>query len=61
MNNSPLDKTIVQEVTDLLMENGCTINRPAMLSLAIYVLEREKKAIQSLKFDPPLKEERTEV
>lgn len=55
------DKTIVQEVTDLLMENGCTINRPAMLSLAIYVIEREKKAIQSLQFAPPLKEERTDV
>lgn len=39
---------LVKEVTDLLIEKGCSINKPAMYDLAIYILEREKKVIQSL-------------
>ena len=41
-------ETLVQEVTDLLMEKGCAVTRPAMLDLAIYILEREKLAIQKM-------------
>ena len=33
---------LVNEVTALLMENGCTINKSAMYELAIYIIEREK-------------------
>lgn len=46
------DKTLVQEVTDLLMDKGCTINYPAMLELAIFIIEREKLAIKSLEIIP---------
>ena len=47
MTNKPKDNAnkIVQELTDLLLDNDCTINRPAMLKLAIYILEREKTVI----------------
>lgn len=47
MNNEHAE-TLVQEVTDLLMEKGCTINLPAMIDLAIFIIEREKKAIEAL-------------
>ena len=40
-------ETLVQEVTDLLMGKGCAVTRPAMLELAIYILEREKLAAMS--------------
>lgn len=40
--------TIVQEVTDLLFSKGCTINRPAMLELGIYIVGREKLALDKL-------------
>ena len=39
---------LVQEVTDLLMSKGCAVTKPAMLDLAIYILEREKKVITDL-------------
>ena len=42
------DKKLVQELTDLCLENGMTISSPAILKLAIYVIEREKLAIKSL-------------
>lgn len=42
------EEKLIQEITDLLMDKGCTVNRPAMIELAIYIIEREKKAIQSL-------------
>jgi hypothetical protein len=47
MDNEHAD-TLVQEITDLLMEKGCTVNLPAMLDLAIYIIERERKAMQSI-------------
>lgn len=40
--------TLVQEVTNLLMEKGCAVTRPAMLELAIYIIKREKKAMQKM-------------
>lgn len=46
MNNEA--KKLVQEVTDLLIEKGCSVTKSAMLDLAIYILEREKKAIKEL-------------
>ena len=48
-------RKLLEEVTDLLLEKGCTVNKPAMLDLAIYIIEREKLAIAEL--DTPIKEE----
>lgn len=45
MNNAD---ELIQEITDLLIDKGCTINKSAVLDLAIYIMEREKKVIQSL-------------
>ena len=37
-------RKLLEEVTNLLLEKGCTVNKPAMLDLAIYIIEREKLA-----------------
>ena len=37
---------LVNEVTALLMENGCTINKSAMYELAIYIIERDKAGFE---------------
>lgn len=50
-------RELLQEVTDLLMEKGCTVSKPAMLDLAIYILERERKAVASLEIIPLTKDE----
>lgn len=39
---------LVQEITDIILDNNCNITNKAVLDLAIYVLEREKKVIQNL-------------
>ena len=39
---------LVQEITDIIIDNNCNITNKAVLDLAIYVLEREKKVIQNL-------------
>lgn len=36
---------IVQEIKDLLIENGCTVSERAIYDLAIYVVRREQAAI----------------
>lgn len=41
---------LVNEVTALLMNNGCTINQPAMYELAIYIMKREKAMLETMKF-----------
>lgn len=53
-------KRLLEEVTDLLMAKGCTVNKPAMLDLAIYIVEREKKAVASLEIIPLTKDQRGE-
>lgn len=39
---------LIQEITDIIINNNCKITDKAVLDLAIYMLEREKKVIQSL-------------
>ena len=43
---------LVNEVTALLMENGCTINKSAMYELAIYIIEREEAVLETMKLEP---------
>ena len=40
---------LVEEVTDLLMDNGCAITKAAMIELAIFIVKREKAAIESVR------------
>lgn len=43
MSGNPYFNDSVQEqVTDLLMENGCTVNRPAMIKLTEYIARRDQ-------------------
>ena len=34
------DDKLVQDITDILIEKDCAINKAAVLEVAIYVLER---------------------
>ena len=45
---------LVNEITALLMNNGCTVNKPAMYELAIYITEREKAVLENMTLQPPL-------
>jgi len=41
-------ETLIQDITNILIENGCGTPRLVILELAIYILERDKKVLQSL-------------
>lgn len=43
-----MEPTIVNIITDILIEEGCTINRPAVQKLAAYMINREISLVDSL-------------
>lgn len=45
MNNASI---LVEEVTNLLTKYGCITNENAILELAIYIVEREKKILENM-------------
>jgi hypothetical protein len=47
MNDAEADM-LLKEVTDLLIQNRCIVNKPAMVELTIYIIEREKKVLTSI-------------
>lgn len=40
---------LINELTDLLIENGCTVNKPAVIELAMYVIKREQQVVKDLR------------
>lgn len=45
------DLSLVERLTDLLMEHGCTVNKPAMVRLAKFVVSEEVSIIDRLAKD----------
>ena len=45
MKNKTDAETLVNDVTKLLMDKGCTVNKPAMIELALYIAERERNLL----------------
>lgn len=42
-----MDKDLLEQMTDLLMEHGCTVNKAAMVKLLDFVTAREQGICRS--------------
>lgn len=42
------DEKLVEELTELLMENGCSVNKVAMIKLAIHIVDREIRVLKNV-------------